>query len=99
MPLPGNTDVRKDVRVGSDATIVSLADEAHKGKTEVVVQIMHKGTPHDIRAWVPSANLTLAVDDPKKSAAPGAEADPGLAPAIVNADPCGKDVEPHGGLG
>ena len=94
LALPDHTEFRKDVRVGSDATIVSLADEAHKGKTEVVVQIMHKGTPHDIRAWVPSANLTLAVDDPKKSAAPGAEADPSLAPEIVNADPFGKDVEP-----
>ena len=70
MALPGNTDFRKDVREGADATIVSLADEAHKGKTEVVVQVMHKGSPHEIKAWVPSANLTLAVDVPKKSVAP-----------------------------
>ena len=31
---------------------------------------------------------------PKKSAAPGKEADPGLGPAIVNGDPFGKEVEP-----
>ena len=78
---------------------MSLADEAHKGKTEVVVQVMHKGSPHEIRAWVPSANLTLAVDGPKNSAVPGTEADPGLGPAIANGDPFGKEVEPHGGLG
>ena len=94
MPLPDHAEFRKDVREGSDATIVSLADEAHKAKTEIFVQIMHKGTPYDMRAWVPNANLTLAVDDPKKSDAPGAEATPGLAPEIVNADPFGKDVEP-----
>ena len=72
---------------------MTLESETHKGKIEVVVQKMHKGSPHEIRAWVPSKNLTLAVDDPKKTAAPGAEADTGLAPEIVNADPFGKDVE------
>ena len=99
MALPDHAEFRKDVRVGSDATTVSLADEAHKGKIEVALHIMHKGTPHEMRAWVPSANLTLAIDVPTKSAAPGAEADPCLAPEIANADPFGKDVEPHGGLG
>ena len=79
---------------GADATVVSLADEAHKGKTEVVVQVMHKGSPHEIQAWVPSANLTLAVDDPKKSAVPAAEADRRLAPEIINGDPFGTQVEP-----
>ena len=99
MPLPGNKDFRKDVREGADATIASLADEAHKGKTEVVAQVIHTGSPHEIRAWVPSANLTLAVDDPKQSVVPDTEADPGLGPAIVDGDPFGKEVEPHGGLG
>ena len=93
MALPDNKDFRKDVREGADAEIASLADDAHKSKTEVIVQVMHKGTFHSIRAWVPSANLTLAVDDPKKSDAPGTDADPGLGPAIVNGDPFGKEVE------
>ena len=32
MPLPDKPDFRKDAREGADATIVSLADEAHKGE-------------------------------------------------------------------
>ena len=62
IPLADNPSFRKDVRAGAEATVVALADGADKSKVEILTEVMHKGAPMEVRAWVLCKNLALASD-------------------------------------
>ena len=96
MPVKKDPKFRKDIREGTEVQVVSLEDEAHVGKAEIVVSVMHNAELRELRIWQNISNLrvdgnTLVSGSPSASSAGGVD-EPNEKKQALDEDVYGKNV-------
>jgi hypothetical protein len=71
MPLDDNPSFMKDLRVGTQVSLVEFNNDEERPKFKVKASVMHHGAPADICDWVNAKHLVAAAERPVEADVPG----------------------------